>query len=100
MVNRHSVEMGSRISLPCEVKAGFFPDEVMVRIPVAVGEIKKAIVGYVDKNSVVEKNGQKFILTLVIDRPDRKDARIFFPGELISGPNPVTVPLIWLNQYM
>jgi hypothetical protein len=31
---------------------------------------------------------------------EKESARIFLPGELISDPNPVAVPTVWLSKFL
>ncbi len=88
---------GSTIRLPCEVKKGFFPDEALIRIH---DEEIKPVVGYVNEKSIVEQDGKKYILALIMGRSNHKEARVFLPGEIISGMNPVTFPITWLYKHL
>jgi hypothetical protein len=97
MANANGLRIGSQITLPCTVTTGFFPDEMLVRI--SVESSHKPIVGYMDSKSIIHKNGSRFVLGLVMDSSDNSHARVFLPGDIVSGTNPVTVPLDWLNRY-
>jgi len=79
-------------------KKGFFPDEALIRIK--DDGIEKPIVGYVNEKSIVKKNGKKFILALVMGRANDREAKVFMPGEIISGTNPVTLPISWLTKHL
>lgn len=98
MAANRTVTEGTQVSLPCEVKRGFFPDEVLVRI--SIDNPGGAIVGYMDRKSIISKNGSRFVLGLVMEVFRHGDARVFLPGEIVSSPNPVAVPLDWLSRYV
>ena len=92
-----SLKLGFKIQIPCKVKKGFFPDEALIRIQ--DDEIERPIVGYVNRKLITEKNGRKFVSAVVMRSPKRAHVRIFFQGEIVSGSNPVTLPLGWLSKH-
>jgi hypothetical protein len=96
MVNGKRIGEGTILQLPCEVKNGFFPDEAIIRILIGATRV---IVGHVSSNSIIQKNGSKFIPALIMGRPEKNNARVFLPGEVVSETNPVTVPLEWLSRF-
>jgi len=91
-----SIKKGVIVKIPCRIKKGFFPDEALMRV--SGKKLKEPVVGYVNVQSIVQENGSTFVPTLVMFRPNRKEAALFFPGEIISGTNPVTLPIDWLAK--
>jgi hypothetical protein len=98
LAGERTITEGTQVFLPCEVKRGFFPDEVLVRI--SIHNPRGTIVAYMDRKSIISKNGSRFVLGLVMEVPRHGDVRVFLPGEIVSSPNPVAVPLHWLSRYV
>ena len=90
-------KQGLRVSVPCEVKNGFFSDEALIRIESA--EMKNPIVAYVNKRMITERDGKTFVYGVVMRIPRSAEASVFFQGEVISGNNPVTLPLSLLMKH-
>lgn len=97
-VNR-SIE-GEILNLPCQVRSAFFPDESFYHILVDGATNRHVIVGHVNSNSIIHQNGSKFVPALVMKSLEKETARIFLPGELVSDPNPASVPLAWLSRFV
>lgn len=91
---------GNILNIPCEVRSAFFPDESFYHILVDGVTNHHTIVGHVKSNSIIRNNGSKFVPALVMKSLEKETARIFLPGELISDPNPVAVPLVWLSRFV
>jgi deoxycytidine triphosphate deaminase len=99
MVNGRRVT-GGRVLLPCEVKNGFFPDESSYHIVIDGAAVRRVIIGHVSSDTIVQKNGSRFVPGLVMESYEKGSARVFLPGELVSDTNPVTVPFDWLSQFL
>lgn len=99
MANGKHVKEGKVLQLPCEVSNGFFPDEYSYQIVVDDMLKRHVIIGHVSSDSIIQNNGSKFVSALVMKGLERASARIFLPGELVSDPNPVTVPIAWLSRF-
>jgi dCTP deaminase len=100
VLNGRHVTSGDRVLLPCQVKNGFFPDESSYHIVVDGGTSHRVIIGHVSSDSIVKKNGSRFVPGLVMEGYEKGSARVFLPGELVSDTNPVTVPFGWLSQFL
>jgi len=91
------LEYGVKVNLPCETSGGYFPDENRIRI---VDKEINPIVGYVNKESIIDKEGKKFILALIMGHSNSREIRVLLPGEIISGMNPVTLPIEWVKKHL
>lgn len=100
MPNGKHFKAANTVLLPCMVRNGFFPDEYSFRIVIGGTPDQHVIIGNVSSNSIVQKNGSKFVPALIMESLEKHSARIFLPGELVSDTNPVTVPIGWLNQFL
>jgi len=100
MHNRSKIVEGQILRLPCEVKGAFFPDESFYHIFVDGPVNHHTIVGHVNSESIIQNNGTQLVPALVMESLEKESARIFLPGELISDPNPVAVPTVWLSKFL
>jgi hypothetical protein len=100
MHNGNKIAEGQILRLPCEVRSAFFPDESFYQIVVDGAVNHHTIVGHVNSKSIIQNNGTKLVPALVMESLEKESARIFLPGELISDPNPVSVPRVWLGKFL
>jgi len=100
MPNVDKIVEGEILHIPCEIKRAFFPDESFYHIFVDAVTNHHTIVGHVNSESIIQNNGIKFVPALVMKSLEKETSRIFLPGELVSDPNPVAVPSVWLSRFV
>ena len=90
--------------IPCIIAPGAFPQERFVKVDAKLDNKPITITAFVPTQHVrdpaptsnTQRNGEIIVATI---RPfEQKNVALLFPGELLSGSNPVRVDAEWFSR--
>ena len=98
MSKQSTLNAGTVVWIPCELKSGIFPTERHVKIEVSVGD-RGAILGFIPSEDVrPDAEPERGRVRSVVLRAINGKVELLFRGEILSTSNPVTVPREWLES--